>query len=197
MPIPKNINDTLKIIDEIEKLKKCKDGNDWDKIVPNEKIRSVIFYAYLNKYQLAFFDNSFMLRHDFLLDNKKNNYKWNCDGCWDCCASLIDINYREFYTNNFKEKNKIKSEAKKNNREEKKETLGDERYKTIMALEKKITRYKKENKDISDLLTKMKDLKDINKPFMQEKITDEEKKEIKREQTRLRQKKYREKNKDK
>lgn len=219
--LPKNINNIVKIIEDIDQLKKCKNGLDWNKVVPNEKIRTVLFFAYINTYPIALYDYSFMERHKFLLTDNYDDEYFQCKGCWDCCGSLIDINYRKFYTNNFadnnndmhtnemigniNDKNKSDSENDSDKKkilnvitqkkfiENQKEFYGEERNRAILALQRKIAR-KKDDDNLDNLRKQLRDLKDINIPFkLKEKKTIEEK----REQTRMRQKKFQDNKKNK
>jgi hypothetical protein len=196
--LPKNIGDILKIVEEIDKLDKCKNGLDWNKVIPKENIRTILFFAYINEYPISLFDMSFIERHKFLLSYDYDDEYRQCEGCWDCCGSLINIDYKKFYLEKYSDaendmikKKEEQKESKKINREKQKEKYGEDRYKAIMAMEKKITRYKKENKDFSKFSVELADLKDLNKEYIKEEITEEEKKEKIREGNRIRQQKLR------
>jgi hypothetical protein len=149
--------------------------------------------------------------NDYIENTKKNaKNHYNIDKTKNIASKKIKggdkskKNYDSSDSNDSNDSGNINNE-KQNNKfiQKQKGYLGEERSKKIVALQKKITRKKKNNQSTDDLYEQLKKLKDITIPFeskekkFQDKQNIDDKINVKREQARLRQKKFQDKKKQK
>jgi hypothetical protein len=103
------LNKRLSLEKQISNIKSGIDGYDWNKSIPDNEIRSILFVSYVDSYPLSKYDQHFIKSHTYLIDIEFE-YGKKCDGCWNCCMKLNDIDYDKMIDMLFEEEKEEEKE---------------------------------------------------------------------------------------